>query len=122
MIEQAEDQITALAEGARSEWHVRDPYAADAVRRLLRGAGIDGDDGTVRPEHGHHVILNRSGTHEFGSLNLQVGASAPGLRKPSNSVIATVVGPTIDDAMTMLRGRPDEGMLPSITRRAFTLD
>lgn len=26
------------------------------------------------------------------------------------------------DAMTMLRSRPDEGMLPSMTRRAFTLD
>lgn len=47
MIEQAEHQITALAEGARSEWRVWDPYAADAVRRLLRGAGIDGNDLTV---------------------------------------------------------------------------
>ncbi|MBT1678084.1 hypothetical protein KK094_00665 [Curtobacterium flaccumfaciens pv. flaccumfaciens] len=47
MIEQAEDQIAALPEGARLEWHVWDPYAADAVRRLLRGAGIDGDDLTV---------------------------------------------------------------------------
>jgi hypothetical protein len=25
-------------------------------------------------------------------------------------------------AMTMLRGRPDQGILPSMTRRAFTLD
>ncbi|WP_439692052.1 Tox-REase-5 domain-containing protein [Curtobacterium sp. SP.BCo] len=47
MIEQAEDQLAALPDGARLEWHVSDPYAADAVRRLLRGAGIDGDDLTV---------------------------------------------------------------------------
>ncbi|MFJ3385882.1 MULTISPECIES: Tox-REase-5 domain-containing protein [unclassified Curtobacterium] len=44
MIEQAEAQIAALPDGARLEWHVKDPYAADAVRRLLRSAGIDGDD------------------------------------------------------------------------------
>lgn len=47
MIEQAEDQLAALPDGARLEWHVSDPYAADAVRRLLRGGGIDGDDLTV---------------------------------------------------------------------------
>lgn len=105
------------------KWNREVAYLRDeSLERLLIERVARGDDGTVRPEHGHHVILNRSGTHEFGSLNLQAGASAPGLRKASNSVIATVVGPMIDDAMTMLRSRPDEGMLPSMTRRAFTLD
>ncbi|MET3450918.1 hypothetical protein [Curtobacterium sp. 1544] len=93
-----------------------DEYESTTLTALVRGGVERGDDGTEWPAHGYNVLANRTGEWGFVSLSLRVGASVPGRRRPANSVMATVTGPTVDGASRAPSVELVEAVLRAIVR------
>lgn len=91
-------------------------YDTTTLTELLRGAVERGDDGTEWPSHGYNVLANRTGESGFVSLSLRVGASVPGRRRPANSAMATVTGPTVEGEAQAPSVELVEAVLRSIVR------
>lgn len=114
-------QAIDAALGDRRPWNFNgvglvDEYESSTLTALVRGAVERGDDGTEWPAHGYNVLGNRTGECGFVSLSLRVGASVPGRRRPANSVMATVTGPTVDGASRAPSVELVEAVLRAIVR------
>lgn len=119
LLVQLQDIDAAL--GDRRPWNFDgvgpvDEYESTTLTTLVRGAVERGDDGTEWPAHGYNLLANRTGEWGFVSLSLRVGASVPGRRRPANSVMATVTGPTVDGASRAPSVELVEAVLRAIVR------